>query len=525
MNTDLPLDVTSSRDIPRRHHSKQLVATLVAWDSFLEKLDQSDANHFSDFPIESLNNIIAEASFLGFPQTVKLARAVRLAILRSTEHPTYSGANRRRLSRALETLKQSVMNDPNRVVGQPNELVRELQSDFSLTDHELTSPLELEMKVLPSELTTGVNGKQSFTEHRDIDVYRNSRLDSLDQCFEEESWIVSQLASLAEDLASGTHCSHPATRLMNVLKNHKLFNQVDRVCLVGRVAGANQLAVVDASMSDRCPENSLKKGYSCFVNPEGSLFKMKPGTVRMFGDCERVLSSFAAQGKPAQRSIALISDLGLRSGLCLALGRSSEVQGFLFLNSVQEDLFQEISINSAPILSLFGLIATITLDTNGFHPLPRNHPLRKDVIPKSSNLFELNRFRTQLEQALELRCRPGYQPTIKIRPKEESIRFLYLPTTIVNSLAELISRISDAKQAVHVDVAIILGQVQIGFDHHVASSDTRGLTWLSRIVQSVDVEFANKPVSIKKTESQIVVEFPFEPLPSSQQGLLYSTVY
>ena len=108
MNTDLPLDVTSSRDIPRRHHSKQLVATLVAWDSFLEKLDQSDANHFSDFPIESLNNIIAEASFLGFPQTVKLARAVRLAILRSTEHPTYSGANRRRLSRALETLKQSV---------------------------------------------------------------------------------------------------------------------------------------------------------------------------------------------------------------------------------------------------------------------------------------------------------------------------------------------------------------------------------------------------------------------------------
>lgn len=525
MNTDLQWDVTTSRDIPRRHHSKQLVATLGTWDSILERLDQSHANHFSDFPIESLNNIIAEASFLGFPQTVKLARAVRLAILRSTERQSYTEEKCRRISRALETLKQAVMNDPNRVAGQPNELVRELQSDFSLTDHDLASPLEVEMKALPTELITGGNGKQSFAEHRDLDVYRNSRLDSLDQCFEEESWIVSQLASLAEDLASGTHCSHPAARLMYVLKNHKLFNQVDRVCLVGRVAGANQLVVVDASMSDRCPENSLKKGYSCFVNPEGSLFKMKPGTVRMFGDCERVLSSFAAQGKPAQRSIALISDLGLRSGLCLALGRSSEVQGFLFLNSVQEDLFREISINSAPILSLFGLIATITLDTNGFHPLPRNHPLRNDVIPKSSNIFELNRFRTQLERALELRCRPGYQPTIEICPEEDSMRFLYLPTTIVNSLAELISRTSDGNQAVHMDVAITLGQVQIGFDHRVASTDTRGLTWLSRVVQSVDVEFANKPVSIKKTESQIVVEFPFEPIPSSHQGLLYSTVY
>jgi hypothetical protein len=140
-------------------------------------------------------------------------------------------------------------------------------------------------------------------------------------------------------------------------------------------------------------------------------------------------------------------------------------------------------------------------------------------------LFELNRFKTQLEQALELRCRPGHQPALNIRSEDESIRFLYLPTTIVNSLAELISRTSDGEQAVNLDVVIAHGQVQIGFDHHVASTDDRGLNWLSRIVQSVDADFLNKPVSIKKTESQIVVEFPFEPLLSGHQGLLYSTVY
>jgi hypothetical protein len=252
---------------------------------------------------------------------------------------------------------------------------------------------------------------------------------------------------------------------------------------------------------------------------------MRPGTVRMFGDCERVLSSFAAQGKPAQRSIALISDLGLRSGLCLALGRGAEVQGFLFLNSVQEDLFREISINSAPILSLFGLIATITLDTSGFHPLPKNHPQRNDVVPKSSTSFEPSRFKGLLENALALRSRPGIQRTVKINSKDEKLSFLYLPTTIINSLAELICKVHDANNVVTVDIGVSNGLVHIGFDHDVKSNDSHAWSWLSRIVQTLDSEFANKPVSIKMSESQVIVEFPFEPLLVGHKSLLYSTVF
>jgi hypothetical protein len=118
----------------------------------------------------------------------------------------------------------------------------------------------------------------------------------------------------------------------------------------------------------------------------------------------------------------------------------------------------------------------------------------------------------------------GHQPTIEIRPHEESMRFLYLTTTIINSLAELISRINDGNQVVRIDVAVKLGQVAIGFDHYVASTDMRGLKWLLQVVESIDVEFTNKPVSIKKTELKIVVEFPFEPVPASHESLLYSTV-
>ncbi|MCU0719643.1 MAG: hypothetical protein MUC83_08055 [Pirellula sp.] len=525
MNTDLQCDVNTMRDLPRRHHSKQLVAALESWDSLIGQKDSTDVEIFRSASVESLQNIVAEASFLGFPQTIKLARAILAAIEPPNDSKPLSPEKCHALGKAFVSLKQLVCNQTKEMQGRPVDIIRELQSTFLVTDEQLSEPLDLEMNALPEELTSGLQGDHSFTEHRDLDVYRNSRLDSLDQCFEEESWIVSQLASLAEDLSSGTHCSHPASRLMHVLKNHKLFYQVDRVCLVGRVAGANQLVVVDASTSDRCPENSLKKGYSCFVNPEGSLFKMRPGTVRMFGDCERVLSSFAAQGKPAQRSIALISDLGLRSGLCLALGRGAEVQGFLFLNSVQEDLFREISINSAPILSLFGLIATITLDTSGFHPLPKNHPQRNDIVPKSSTSFEPSRFKELLENALALRSRPGIQRTVKINLKDETLNFLYLPTTIINSLAELICKVHDVNHVATIDIGVSNGLVHIGFDHDVKSNDSHAWAWLSRIVQTLDSEFANKPVSIKMSESQVTVEFPFEPLLVGHKSLLYSTVF
>ena len=525
MNTDLQCDVKTMRDLPRRHHSKQLVAVLESWDSLIAQTDAANVETYRNASEESLQNIIAEASFLGFPQTIKLARAILAAVRTPGESTRFSPEKCIILGKAFLSLKQLVTNQTSEMTSRPGDMIRVLQSTFSVTDARLTEPLNTEMKALPEELTSGLQGDHSFTEHRDLDVYRNARLDSLDQCFEEESWIVSQLASLAEDLASGTHCSHPASRLMHVLKNHKLFNQVDRVCLVGRVAGANQLVVVDASTSDRCPENSLKKGYSCFVNPEGSLFKMRPGTVRMFGDCERVLSSFAAQGKPAQRSIALISDLGLRSGLCLALGRGAEVQGFLFLNSVQEDLFREISVNSAPILSLFGLIATITLDTSGFHPLPKNHPQRNDVVPKSSTSFEPARFQELLEKSLSLRSRPGIQRTVKINSKDESLNFLYLPTTVINSLAELISKVHDVKHDVTIDVGVSSGLVQMGFDHHARSADTDSWAWITRIVQTLDSDFANKPITIKLSESQVSVEFPFEPLLIGHKSLLYSTVF
>jgi len=527
MKKDLQSDAMTKLNIPLRHHSGELAATIQSMEKSLEGIDKADLSAFRKLFFEPIKNVSAEASFLGFPQTVRLCRALLAAMQKQpTTTAGLSDSQSTTLKQGLVTIQNLVTNRQGDIATNLSDIIRDLKSEFMLTEEELSAFIHREMSALASDMHSGMAEKKNMhTEHRDLDVYRSSRLDSLDQCFEEESWIVSQLASLAEDLASGNHSGHPAARLMHVLKNHKFFNQVDRVCLVGRVAGANQLVVIDASLSDRCPENSLKKGYSCFVNPDGSLFKMRPGTVRIFGDCERVLASFAAQGKPAQRSIALISDQGLRSGLCLAIGRGSEIQGFLFLNSVQEDLFREITVNSAPLLSLFGLIATIGLDTSGFHPNSKGNLHRHDVIPKSSTFFQPERFQSLLESALSQWHRPGKKQQITIVPKSDFVNFLYLPTTVVHTTAELIFRIQDASKPVTIEVTVSKGMSQISFGHQGSVEDSATWDWLNRVVKSADAEFVNKQVNVGLTDTQVVISFPFEPLLSGHQELLYSTVY
>ncbi len=44
------------------------------------------------------------------------------------------------------------------------EMVRELQTDFMISENDITEPLDLKMSASPAELTTGTNGQQGFEE-------------------------------------------------------------------------------------------------------------------------------------------------------------------------------------------------------------------------------------------------------------------------------------------------------------------------------------------------------------------------
>ena len=509
----------------RRHHSSKLE---VATQSWLAGIDWPNTNNLdavrSSWSVQ-IKKIAAEGSFLGFTKVVRLCRGVHAAVNHvDAASAKLSVGQKAALMRAVFSLGKMLTNPRIETASSLQNLMQDLQVEFQLRDEELNAVLLGEMESSAADLTTSESEEVEDVEHRDLEVYRSSRLDSLDQCIEEETWIVSQLASLAEDLASGTHSHHPASRLMHVLRGHKFFNQVDRVCLAGRVAHANQLVVVDASLSDRCPPNALKKGYSCFVNPEGSLFKMKPGTVRVFSDCERVLASFALNGKPAQRSIALISDQGLRSGLCLAIGRGDEIQGFLFLNSIQEDLFRHITVSSAPLLSLFGLVATIGLDTNGFHLASGSTAYFSRFLPNVSTVFDPAHFRALVSQSLAELMGGGKTMSVEIKSDHGQMPFLYLPTTVIGTLAELAFRTGQTVSGGKLSLELVTtnNEVQIQFEHGDALEDQGRL---KRIIQSVSVPLANKPIKIQTMGTKIAVAIPFEPLLVGFNGLLYSTVY
>ncbi len=509
-----------------RDFSRKQISESQRWfaDFDLEQLASADSRQQCSL---QLRNIAAEAAFLGFAGVVRLCRALcgaLKAIEMSGEGPT--AEQKLAFKDGLQTLCKLLQAPNSHRLLRTATIVQNVLVCFNLTEANVASPLACQDASSPIASIPSAD-VEPHPDHRDMNVYRSSRIDSLDQCEEEETWIVSQLAELAEDLASGTHAGHPASRLMHVLRGHKFFSQVDRVCLAGRVSRSNQLVIVDACTSDRCLESPLKKGYSCFVNPQGSLFAMKPGTLRIFAECEKVLCSFSQQRKPAQRSIALIAEQGLRSGLCMALGRGSDIQGFLFLNSRQEDLFQNITLRFAPLISLFGLVATIALDTNGFHLVATDDSRLAQSLPASSMRFEVDGFAGFTRAAVETLQGPGAGANLTVAQRGSQQEFLYLPLTTVGCLAELLVRCRATQSVlpIPIEVQVERDEVRIGFEHCFKMEDSVQWNWLNGNVDSMQQRLQARPVKLWLNEQRAGIAFPLEPLLDNHKHLQYSVVY
>ena len=509
---------------PMRQHSLRMVAAIQSWAASIDVNDAEPVTPLLATWCELLRAVAGEGSFLGFPRISKLCRVLHAALENQIERQQSLTLQQHQTVHQVAKALADLAVDPRSQLVNTAGLVQQLRLAFDLTENDLAKAIPHINYLQDTELKREGVG----ASHRDLDVYLSARLDTLDRCYEEESWIVTQLASLAEDLASGMQSQRPASRLTTVLRSHKFFHQVDRVCLAGRVPNSNQLMVVDSAFSDRCESNILKPGYSCFVNPEGSLFNMRPGTMRIFDDSQRVLDSFAASGKPAQRSIALIGDMGLRSGLCLAIGRESELQGFLFLNSCQPELFRDITIRFAPLISLLGLVATIALDSNGFHKsFSRQHQLDHD-LPKSSMLFDAGEFQSFMFRALQRRLGQGLRAIVAADMHQDMDDFLYLPAQVCGTLAELAMRLQLVKPDscnLSVRIAHEGAMITFGMTHHCDQNSPAQWGWMREQVDCIASSLGNTPVKLSTREDQVLLETPFEPVLQSHRGLRYSVVY
>ncbi|TPV97324.1 MAG: hypothetical protein B7733_00025 [Myxococcales bacterium FL481] len=163
------------------------------------------------------------------------------------------------------------------------------------------------------------------------------------------------------------------------LRGHGSFRNVCRVCLARCTMGTHQLEVLASINGPEIAENTMQSGYSCFVRSDSSLLALREGTLRIYDDASRVSESFAAVGKPVQRSIARIGRMGIKSGVCMPL-RVGVERGFLFLNSAEPGEFSNLSDTDCAVLSLSASLAKLALSVNGqllaVPPKPRASPAK-----------------------------------------------------------------------------------------------------------------------------------------------------
>jgi hypothetical protein len=475
---------------------------------------------------KQLEDVVADAGFMGYPRTSRLGRAVYHAMPLARQSKNVEQLTT--LSKALSKLLSACESTTEAEQLDTAETLASLQKSFSVDASELLAPLHA---YVPSG-TTPQNASANMAastggEHSDSSIYSSSILDSMDQCDVEESWIVSQLASVAEDIAAGSDKGKPAHHLMNVLRGHRFLRAIDRVGVVGLVRKSNQLIVVDSCISQRARdfhgENPMQKGYSCFVNPVGSLSKMKPSVLRIFGDSEQVMKSFADQGQPAQRSISHIVDTGMRSGMCMAIGRGQLVQGFLFMNSLQPDIFKEIRTRFAPLLSLLSVSGTVALDAAGFRPDDYDTDFVSH-LPATATVFDPATFKSMVESTVVLNT--GMEIDLQVVTKEIPT-FLYLPRTIVSLCADLIEQTYAIRnQQEIVWTAQVRGErVSLEFDCPIVERSGVTSQTRTRIIERCANRFAECPLSVDRVKDRIRIQFPVEPVFDRCESNAYSVAF
>lgn len=491
-----------------------------------------------------LEIIASEASYLGYSRLLQICKAAKASVeVAQSQGKDWSDGDSGKerstaWNRAWQLIVNSVMEPGSLTSTETGIAIRSLQQAFQLTETQIKEAITLRPVSHGGEPDGSFGNAEENSSpapsavldhgHQDTNVYRKDIIGALDHCTQEESWIVSQLANVAEDIATGVSAHRPAHRLMNVLRGHRFFQHVDRVCLAGRVPGTNQLVIVDSAVSERSVRNELLKGYSCFVNPNGSLFSMQPSTVRVFGECNKVLESFHHQNKPAQRSIALIAEQGLRSGLCMAIGRGTTIQGFLFLNSMEPSLFTDVTNRYAPLLSLFGLVGTISLDAAGFHGVNERNPWPVSPnVPNHSVHFVARELDGWLRAHLNYWM--GRDVQVDLQVSEQLGDFLYLPRVVVQAISDSMMRMVWNEHLFDRPMRIVIERnvedVSIAITHGSDLDSSSNAERIQALVESMNQKLINCPLKFSFDGEYVKIIFPFEPTIIGTGGQLYSIVH
>lgn len=186
--------------------------------------------------------------------------------------------------------------------------------------------------------------------------YLKSNVVSFDQ---DESFTISRILSLANTNAlKKVPLVEVSQNLLQIFQigNVGIWSKVDRVCFVARDSFSAQLRLLSSSHNEKVAESILVPGYSCMIDENSSLINIKTGEIRIYDNIDHIISAYAHSNKKAQRSISLIHQSNIKSGITIPLKVNDRTNGFLFINSTESGAFKDLGPQDYTLLCLLQLV-------------------------------------------------------------------------------------------------------------------------------------------------------------------------
>ena len=222
------------------------------------------------------------------------------------------------------------------------------------------------------------------------------------QLDENYSYLHSLLLHLENQFTfNENHLDSFSKSVMDAINLSKAFFPVDRVCLTLTYPQGTRIRALSVANSERVSSNIMPANYSCFVSKKSSILKTETSNVRIFSDIDEIIKRYK-DGDPVQRSLRLLKEMGLKSGITIPLPISDFVSGFLFINSVYPGTFDELQPEDYSTLCLLKMVASSVLNKS----LVKRSGLDSELsasfneVTETSNIFSPTELKTVLEKVL-----------------------------------------------------------------------------------------------------------------------------
>jgi hypothetical protein len=220
------------------------------------------------------------------------------------------------------------------------------------------------------------------------------------QLDENYSYLHSLLLHLENQFTfNENHLDTFSKSVMDAINLSKAFFPVDRVCLTLTYPQGTRIRALSVANSERVSNNIMPANYSCFVSKKSSILKTETSNVRIFSDIDEIIKRYK-DGDPVQRSLRLLKEMGLKSGITIPLPVSDFVSGFLFINSVYAGTFDELQPEDYSTLCLLKMVASSVLNKS----LVKRSGLDSELsasfneVTETSNIFSPSELKTVLEK-------------------------------------------------------------------------------------------------------------------------------